>query len=76
VRANITVEMVSRYGMSSYISDKMYIPLLYQVFKSISISNICKNDGVYDIQGYIHNNVLLGNFIIVQISQDVLTQTR
>jgi hypothetical protein len=46
--------------MSSYISDKLCIPLLYQVFKGISIFNICKNNGVYDIL-YGNSHVSLNN---------------
>jgi len=41
--------MVSQYGVSSYISDKLCIPNTYKVFYGITTRNICNDDGVYDI---------------------------
>jgi hypothetical protein len=52
VRAIVTVEMVSRYGVCFL---NCVFHLRYQVFDGISKWNICNNDGVYDI---LYRNVL------------------
>jgi hypothetical protein len=51
VRTTVTVDMVSRYGVSSYTVEVInYVfQLKYQVFGGISKCNIRNNDGVYHI---------------------------
>jgi len=45
--------MVSQYGVINSVFQKQY-----QVFDGITISNICNNDGVYDILDNLNRNML------------------
>jgi hypothetical protein len=45
----LSCEMVSRYGMSSYIRDNCVLHVCYQVFDGINKCNISNNGRVYDI---------------------------